>query len=605
MYTFLRRKIFLKFGILMICLLLLGPYMFSVNIEKQSDVFNRLAHDTEQEHDSVYVQDWGKADKSANETKSAHQVVYGPSAVFKDNILGNYEPPREKGRTGPGEYGEGVITPDKDARLVVQSDREYGYNMLASDQIALDRVPADLRLDECKYWHYPESLPTSSVIIVVFNEGWSPFLRTVHSVINTSPQQLLTEVIIIDDFSDKEHFGAKLENYIKRWSGKVKLYRNTKRKGLIQSRTAGAMLATGDVIIFLDAHCECESNWLPPLLSRIAYDRTIVAVPIVDSIDWKTFRFKSVYRKYNLRGLFEWGFFYKEGMVPPVELSKRKLDSEPYWSPTHAGGLLAMDRRYFLELGAYDPGLEIWGGENFELSFKVWMCGGSVEWVPCSRVGHVYKHHVPPRKVNINTKIHYTKQNYLRIVEVWMDGEYKDYFYTIQPWLRGYPVTNISKQLQMKKDKNCKSFKWFMENIAYDVFYKFPAPPRNKAWGKVKLKHDNVCWNTRHSSSGNIIYRPCMKTSSESELFRLNVDGQIGNGELCITAHGGKLDIGRCRLPPSGPWEWREETGAIFHKKEKKCVEPSKHFFLELKPCNPENRTQQWNFIEVYPWKDK
>jgi len=30
-----------------------------------------------------------------------------------------------------------------------------------------------------------------------------------------------------------------------------------------------------------------------------------------------------------------------------------------------------MDRSYFFELGAYDDGLLIWGGENFELSFKV------------------------------------------------------------------------------------------------------------------------------------------------------------------------------------------------------------------------------------------
>ena len=30
-----------------------------------------------------------------------------------------------------------------------------------------------------------------------------------------------------------------------------------------------------------------------------------------------------------------------------------------------------MDREYFFKLGAYDPGLKIWGGENFELSFKV------------------------------------------------------------------------------------------------------------------------------------------------------------------------------------------------------------------------------------------
>ena len=38
---------------------------------------------------------------------------------------------------------------------------------------------------------------------------------------------------------------------------------------------------------------------------------------------------------------------------------------------TIAGGLFSIDKRYFHELGTYDPGLEIWGGENIELSFKV------------------------------------------------------------------------------------------------------------------------------------------------------------------------------------------------------------------------------------------
>ncbi len=46
---------------------------------------------------------------------------------------------------------------------------------------------------------------------------------------------------------------------------------------------------------------------------------------------------------------------------------------DPCRSPTHAGGLFAMDRNYFNELGGYDPGMQIWGGENFELSFKVLM----------------------------------------------------------------------------------------------------------------------------------------------------------------------------------------------------------------------------------------
>lgn len=40
------------------------------------------------------------------------------------------------------------------------------------------------------------------MVIAFYNEGWSTLVRTVHSVLETSPDILLNEVVLVDDYSD-------------------------------------------------------------------------------------------------------------------------------------------------------------------------------------------------------------------------------------------------------------------------------------------------------------------------------------------------------------------------------------------------------------------
>ena len=55
-----------------------------------------------------------------------------------------------------------------------------------------------------------------------------------------------------------------------------------------------------------------------------------MAVPIVDGINWDTMAYYPVYDEHHHRGIFEWGFLYKEGLVPQKVLDQRAHPSEPY-----------------------------------------------------------------------------------------------------------------------------------------------------------------------------------------------------------------------------------------------------------------------------------
>lgn len=164
--------------------------------------------------------------------------------------------------------------------------------------------------NRCKTRQYLKRLPSTSVIVIFYNENWNLLLRCLHSIYNRTPKQLLHEIILVSDASSDEKLGDQLAKYVKENFGdKLKFFINDERKGLIVTRMEGARKASGEVIVFLDSHMEVNVNWLPPLLEPIALDSHTASVPIIDSFSPYTLEYQTLGQ--GSRGSFDWTLCYQ------------------------------------------------------------------------------------------------------------------------------------------------------------------------------------------------------------------------------------------------------------------------------------------------------
>ena len=86
-----------------------------------------------------------------------------------------------------------------------------------------------------------------------------------------------------------------------------------------RARSIGAQHAVEEVLVFLDAHCECGYNWLPPLIAPIARNDRLSTVPLIDVIDGNRYTFTPQSGgDFNGRaqGGWEWNFLWKRFPLP-------------------------------------------------------------------------------------------------------------------------------------------------------------------------------------------------------------------------------------------------------------------------------------------------
>lgn len=100
--------------------------------------------------------------------------------------------------------------------------------------------------------------------MIFYNEWLSVLLRTLHSIYNRTPRELLKELIVVNDNSTKPELYDEFEQYLRvNFDDRVKIKRLEERCGLIVARMEGAKIATGEVLVFLDAHMEvnCKRDY--------------------------------------------------------------------------------------------------------------------------------------------------------------------------------------------------------------------------------------------------------------------------------------------------------------------------------------------------------
>ncbi|KAM6945980.1 putative polypeptide N-acetylgalactosaminyltransferase 8 [Aplochiton taeniatus] len=364
---------------------------------------------------------------------------------------------------------------------------KYGYNAFVSDRLTLDRVLPITRDARCEKKIYPKDLPTIGVVLIYLDEALSILKRAMRSIIDRTPAHLLKEIILVDDNSSNEDLKGDLDVYIKSLEEQnpfllITRVKHTKQRGLTQARISGWEAATADVVAILDAHIEVHNQWAEPLLTQIKADRTVVASPVFDRVNFYDLE---VVRYEPAAHAFDWALWCMyEGFMP--EWYKLQDPSMPGKSPS-VMGILVVDRKFFGEIGALDGGMKVYGGENVELGVRVWTCGGSVEVVPCSKIAHIERHHkpyLPDLRVAM-------KRNALRVAEVWMD-EYKhnvNLAWNLPIEDHGIDIGNVTDRKLLRKKLNCKPFKWYLEN----VYPKLDTWDDVVAYGGMKNMESGFC----------------------------------------------------------------------------------------------------------------
>ena len=337
----------------------------------------------------------------------------------------------------------------------------------------------------------------ASVVLISHNEAGCALRRTVLAV-RGSRTSALAEVLVYDDSSTPTAKAAVataggVDGDDGANTAPMRWLRSDSRLGVVRARTAAARAATAEVLVFLDAHCEPQAGWLPPLLGLLHTSPRAIALPVIEVIEPRGWQYRpGPQPEFPPRGvLVDWNLTFGWKALDERTRAARaarggrddpRADGgplSPLATPMMAGGVYAITKDWFFASGGYDEGLEVWGVENVEMAMRVWMCGGALYTLPCSRVGHVFRARQPFSFPNASGALT-VRRNAWRVASVWMDEAAAAVGLGVDAKalraMNGAP--GLEERKALRRRLGCKSFRWFLEHVYTD----HPPLPRGFSW---------------------------------------------------------------------------------------------------------------------------
>ncbi|CAC5390251.1 GALNT [Mytilus coruscus] len=495
---------------------------------------------------------------------------------------------------GPGELGQPVKL-DKvdlgpsDLKRFKEGFKKHGFNELASDLISSHRSIGPINVDPgCANNIYDKLVP-ASIVIPVRDESWTILLRTFHSILSRTPLNLIKEIILVDDSSKMDHMKGRLDWYISHLQ-KVKIIRLREKNGrsLMVARQEGINKAESDIVIVIDSHTEVTEGWIEPLIQRIREKPNFLVAPIVDQIFPETLEFD--YKNPKPRAMSFDFHLNQDWIVYKQEYFESISWSKPYRTVGIQGNALVFNKTFFNKLGGLDTGMRVWGGEQQELMFKYVMCGGDLEIVPCSHIGHVYRKRLIWSNELHNKAIMNGMCNQYRVAEVWMD-EYKHLvFHRLgnYTWKTG----DISNRKRIREENKCKPFQYVIDRITQMIDLYIPV--NLKASGAIAHSETNLClsyWNEK----------PFVEKCQGRGYFQfwdLSKDFQIRCENACLVFEDNKVKTKRCEYYKDQKWNYLQNN-RIQHIKSGLCLNVLNAKTLRLERCS-QTKQQTWYWEREY-----